>query len=72
MLENDLNTSAGAGVLFDLVRALNTAIDEGRLGEDDVRAAREAFALFDRVLGVLACGRPKTRSRRWTPPRSSG
>ena len=54
MLQADLNTSAGLAVLFDLVRVLNTAIDDGTLGEADARAARELFAHFDRVLGVLS------------------
>ncbi len=53
-LENDLNTAAGLGVLFDLVRPLNTVIDEGRFGLDDVSVVKEAFALFDRVLGVMS------------------
>ncbi len=50
----DLNTSAGLAVLFDLVRVLNTAIDEGALGEADAQAARHLFGHFDRVLGVLS------------------
>ena len=53
-LQADLNTSAGLAVLFDLVRVLNTAIDDGALGEPDVGAARELFGHFDRVLGVLS------------------
>ncbi|HZA36119.1 MAG TPA: DALR domain-containing protein, partial [Vicinamibacterales bacterium] len=53
-LEDDLNTAAGLSVLFDLVRPLNTAIDEGKFGQDDVRVVKEAFALFDRVLGVMS------------------
>jgi cysteinyl-tRNA synthetase len=56
-LRADLNTSAALAALFDLVRELNTAIDDGRLGEPDVAAAREAFAYFDRVLGVIALRR---------------
>jgi cysteinyl-tRNA synthetase len=50
----DLNTAAALGVLFDLVRALNTALDAGALGAEDARAVREAFEQFDRVLGVLS------------------
>jgi cysteinyl-tRNA synthetase len=50
----DLNTAAALGVLFDLVRALNTAIDAGTLGASDAAAIRETFERFDRVLGVLA------------------
>ena len=54
VLQADLNTSAGLAVLFDLVRVLNTAIDEGALGEPDAQAARDLFGHFDRVLGVLS------------------
>jgi cysteinyl-tRNA synthetase len=54
VLQADLNTSAGLAVLFDLVRVLNTGIDDGTLGESDARAARELFGHFDRVLGVLS------------------
>jgi cysteinyl-tRNA synthetase len=50
----DLNTAAGIGVLFDLVRALNSAIDAGEMSLGDAVAVRAAFAEFDRVLGVLA------------------
>jgi len=56
-LQDDLNTAAGLGVIFDLVRTLNTAIDEQRLGRDDVPAVRDAFETFDRVLGVLSLRR---------------
>ena len=56
-LRADLNTSAALAALFDLVRELNTAIDEGRLGEPDAAAARDAFAYFDSVLGVVALRR---------------
>ena len=50
--------------MFDLVRALNTAIDDGPLGEADARGVREAFAHFDRVLGVIACGARRRSGRR--------
>jgi cysteinyl-tRNA synthetase len=40
--------------MFELVRALNTAIDAGEMGAADVPAVREAFDYFDRVLGVIA------------------
>jgi cysteinyl-tRNA synthetase len=53
-LRDDLNTAGALGVLFDLVRALNTAIDEGRLGAEDVETVQDAFARFDRVLGVMS------------------
>jgi cysteinyl-tRNA synthetase len=56
-LAADLNTSAGLAVAFDVVRLLNTAIDEGRLGAADAASARELFAHVDRVLGVLSLRR---------------
>ena len=54
---NDLNTAAALGVLFDLVRALNTSIDNGELGTADAAAVRTAFERFDRILGVLSLRR---------------
>jgi cysteinyl-tRNA synthetase len=56
-LRDDLNTAAGLAAMFDLVRLLNTALDDERVGRDDVTEVREAFDLFDRVLGVLALRR---------------
>ena len=56
-LVDDLNTAAGLAVLFDLVRALNTSIDEGQVSAGDVPVIRDAFDRFDRVLGVLSLRR---------------
>ena len=53
----DLNTAAALGVMFELVRALNTAIDGGELGSGDADGVRAAFDHFDRVLGVLSLRR---------------
>ena len=53
----DVNTAAGLGVVFDLVRALNSAIDAGELHVGDVPAVRETFNGFDRVLGILSLRR---------------
>ena len=53
----DVNTAAAIGVMFDLVRALNSAIDAGELGARDASAVRDTFERFDRVLGVLALRR---------------
>ena len=45
------------GVIFDLVREMNAAMDEGEVGAADAGHIRETFAEFDRVLGVLALRR---------------
>jgi cysteinyl-tRNA synthetase len=57
MLRQDLNTAGALGVVFDLVRALNSAIDTGDVGEPDVAVIRSAFDDIDRVLGVLSLRR---------------
>jgi cysteinyl-tRNA synthetase len=57
LLADDLNVPGGMGVMFELVRALNSAIDAGELGAPDVAVVREAFEGFDRILGVLALRR---------------
>ena len=54
---DDLNTAEALGAMFELVRALNSAIDAGELGEGDVPLVRGAFEQFDRVLGVLCLRR---------------
>ena len=53
----DLNVTAGLGVMFELVRALNSKIDAGELRAGDVPAIRAAFDGFDRVLGILSLRR---------------
>ena len=42
-MQADLNTSGALGAMFELVRALNSAIDAGELGAGDVPGIREAF-----------------------------
>jgi cysteinyl-tRNA synthetase len=54
MLLNDLNVPGAQGVIFELVRDLNAALDQGQVGEPDARLIRETVADFDRVLGVLS------------------
>jgi cysteinyl-tRNA synthetase len=53
----DLNVAAGLGVIFELVRALNSRIDAGELHAGDAAAIRAAFDTFDRVLGILSLRR---------------
>jgi len=54
---SDLNTAAALGVIFDLVRALNSAIDAGELRSGDAAEIARTFDDFDRVLGVLSLRR---------------
>jgi cysteinyl-tRNA synthetase len=56
-IAGDLNVPAAQGVLFELVREMNAAMDQGRLGAPDARLILDAFEAFDRVLGVLALRR---------------
>jgi cysteinyl-tRNA synthetase len=51
---SDLNTAAALGSIFELVRAMNAAVDRGDVGRADVAVIRAAFDTFDRVLGVLS------------------
>jgi cysteinyl-tRNA synthetase len=53
-LADDLNTAAALAALFDLVRAVNSAIDAGEIGAPDVPAVRGFFEQADDVLGVIA------------------
>src|SRR5262249_14488905 len=45
-IRSDLNTAAALGVVFDLVRALNSAIDAGELRQADATLVRAAFDEF--------------------------
>jgi cysteinyl-tRNA synthetase len=56
-MRSDLNTAAALGAIFELVRALNSAIDAAEMGTGDVPVVRAAFDRFDRVLGVLSLRR---------------
>jgi cysteinyl-tRNA synthetase len=56
-MADDLNVPAAQGVMFELVRDMHAAMDQGRVGEADAAAIRDAFAAFDQVLGVLALRR---------------
>ncbi|MGH9382788.1 MAG: cysteine--tRNA ligase [Vicinamibacterales bacterium] len=53
-LRDDLNTAAALAEVFDLVRALNSAMDARHMAKGDVEYVQSAFAHFDEVLGVLS------------------
>ena len=67
-IAGDLNVPGAQGVMFELVRDMNVAMDEGRVGAEDANAIREAFDGFDLVLGVLALRRAEDS----TPPVPAG
>jgi cysteinyl-tRNA synthetase len=56
-MQDDLNTAAALGAIFELVRALNSAIDGGQVAAGDVPVIRQAFDDFDKVLGVISLRR---------------
>ncbi len=56
-LEQDVNVPGALGVMFELVRYVNSAIDVAELGQPDAEAATTAFDGFDQVLGVIALRR---------------
>jgi len=55
-LDDDLNTSAALAAVFNFLRSINAAIDDGSLDAEGARVARGALAGADRVLGVLSAG----------------
>ena len=57
LLSDDLNTPGGLGVMFELIRDINAAVDAGGVGAPDLPVLRETFEYFDRLLGVIALRR---------------
>jgi cysteinyl-tRNA synthetase len=43
--------------MFELLREMNAAMDQGAFGEPDAALVRELFGEYDRILGVLALRR---------------
>ena len=56
-MQSDLNTAGALGAMFELVRSLNFAIDAGEFGRGDLPIVRDAFGMFDAVLGVISLRR---------------
>ena len=52
-MQNDLNTAEARAPIFDLVRAANTAIDQGQIRAEDREAILAVMASFDAVFDVL-------------------
>jgi cysteinyl-tRNA synthetase len=53
-MQDDLNTAAALGAIFDLVRTVNSAIDAGTFGKGDASVVHAAFDEFDAVLGIVS------------------
>ncbi|WP_419805680.1 cysteine--tRNA ligase [Terriglobus sp.] len=52
-LSNDLNTAEARAAIFDVVRAVNIALDHGTVSADDLDATRALLNDFDTVFDVL-------------------
>ncbi len=52
-LSNDLNTAEARAPIFDILRTVNTAADQGRLTKPDAEATLALLAKFDTIFAVL-------------------
>jgi cysteinyl-tRNA synthetase len=52
-LGNDLNTAEARAAVFDVLRAVNTAADQGKLVRADAEATLALLAKFDSIFAVL-------------------
>jgi cysteinyl-tRNA synthetase len=52
-LDDDLNTAQALAAIFDLVRDVNAAADNGKVKKDDIAALMEALNKFDEIFAVL-------------------
>ncbi len=52
-LANDLNTAEARAAIFDVLRAVNTAADQGRLLRHEAEATLALLAKFDSVFAIL-------------------
>jgi cysteinyl-tRNA synthetase len=52
-MDDDLNTAEALAAIFEYVRAINTAIDENHLQEENRWEAAKVLELFDSVFDVL-------------------
>jgi len=57
-LDDDLNTAEGLAAIFEYVRAMNTALDDGQFQEDNRWDAAKVLETFDTVFDVLKPSAP--------------
>jgi cysteinyl-tRNA synthetase len=55
-LDDDLNTAEALGAVFEFVREMNTALDEGRFREANRESALRVLDVFDGIFDVLKAG----------------
>ena len=61
-LDDDINTAAALGAVFETIRELNTAADAGRFRAGNVPAALALLERFDRIFDVLETEAERHRS----------
>ncbi len=52
-LNDDLNTAQALAAVFDLVRDVNAAADQGKVKKDDIPAVLDALRHFDEIFAVF-------------------
>ena len=52
-LDDDLNTAEAQAAMFDMLRKANTALDAGKVRQDDVKPLLGGLEKFDEIFGVL-------------------
>jgi len=57
-LDDDLNLPQGLGLIFELVREANAALDAGRLGERELAGLRDVMDQVDAHLDVIGAQEP--------------
>ena len=57
-LDDDLNTAEGLAAIFEYVRAMNTALDEGQFAEENRWDAARVLQVFDSIFDVLEAADP--------------
>ena len=58
-LADDLNISAALGVIFDMIREINTLCDAERIGISEAEDVLDFLAKTDEVLGVFSLKNPQ-------------
>lgn len=53
-MDDDLNTPAALAALFEFIRDMNRAIDEGKVSDGDLQKAYQLMLKLDKVLGIIA------------------